>query len=170
MQTFLNKTALVALMGVLLLTGCQSGQDARKPPVRVSAEAKRIVQEGLVALTSPVTLHLYRGGENERQGEEAQALIDFMAETSPNILVVNSEFTDASRAELEVDSGPVVEMKGRAKGIMRYYGFPERKEVAPFVDSILVASGGPIKLSPDVRSFLTGLKQEVVVRIFTTPD
>ena len=170
MMPFSFRSTLIGLAAILLLTGCQSGQDARKPPVRVSAEAKKIVQESLVALTSPVTLHLYRGGENERQGEEAQALIDFMAETSSNIIVVNSEFNDASRAELEVDSGPVVEMKGRAKGIMRYYGFPERKEVAPFVDSVLVASGGPVKLSPDVRSFLTGLKQEVVVRIFTTPE
>jgi hypothetical protein len=170
MMPFSLRSALIGLAIAILLTGCQSGQDVSKPPVRVSGEAKKIIQESLVALTSPVTLHLYRGGENERQGEEMQVLIDFMAETSPNVIVVNTEFSESSKVDLEVDSGPVVEIKGRAKGIMRYYGFPERKEVAPFIDSILVASGGPVKLSPDVRSFLTGLEQEVVVRIFTTPD
>jgi hypothetical protein len=160
----------IGLATILLLTSCQSGKETRKPPVKVSAEVKKIVQEGLASLTSPVTLHLHRGGENERQGEETQALLDFMAETSPNVIVVNSEFSDGSRVDLEVDSGPVVEVKGSAKGIMRYYGFPERREIAPFIDSILVASGGPVTLSPDVRSFLSRLKQEVVVRIFTTPD
>ncbi len=170
MQTFLKKTVLTALMGVILLTGCDSPRQAGRPPVRVSAEVKKIVQEGLASLTSPVTLRLYRGGENERQGEETQALLDFMAETSPNVTIMDIEFNESSTADLEVDSGPVAEMKGPAGGIMRYYGFPERREVAPFVDSVLVASGGPVTLSPDVRSFLTGLKQEVVIRIFTTPD
>ena len=170
MMPFSLRSTLIGLAAILLLTGCQSGQDAAKPPVRVSAEVKKIVQEGLASLTSPVTLRLYRGGENERQGEETQALLDFMAETSPNVTIMDIEFNDGSTADLEVDSGPVVEMKGPAGGIMRYYGFPERKEVAPFVDSVLVASGGPVTLSPDVRPFLTGLKQEVVVRIFTTPD
>ena len=90
MMPFSLRSTLIGLAIAILLTGCQSGKEVGKPPVRVSAEAKKIIQESLVALTSPVTLHLYRGGENERQGEEAQALIDFMAETSSNIKKTNT--------------------------------------------------------------------------------
>jgi hypothetical protein len=53
---------------------------------------------------------------------------------------------------------------------MRYYGFPERKEVGPFVDSVVLAAGGDVKLSPEMSDFLSQLEQEVVIRIFTTPE
>ena len=162
--------ALIGLSALLLLVACDSPKQAAKPPVRISAEAKKIVQEKLASITSPVTLLLYRGGENERQGEETQVLVDFIKETSTKVTVVTGELDDEAKADLEVNHGPVVEMKSPVGGVMRYYGFPERKEVRPFLEGILLASGGAVKLSPDVRSFLAGLEQDVVIRIFTTPD
>ncbi|MDF1536236.1 MAG: hypothetical protein P1S46_07010 [bacterium] len=154
----------------LTLTACSSGKEAGKPPVRISEETKKIVQENLASLTSTVTLFLYRGGENENQGEETQTLVDLMARTSSNLIIVPRELTEEAKSELEVDHGPVIELKGPTGGILRYYGFPERQEVRPFLDGILLASGQPFRFSPPVEAFLAGLEEEVVIRIFTTPE
>jgi hypothetical protein len=64
----------------------------------------------------------------------------------------------------------VIEMKGQAPGILGYYGYPERKEVRPFLEGILSASGHPADLTSEVRSFISSLDEEVLIRIFTTPD
>jgi hypothetical protein len=176
MRPFFHQTSLAALIAVLLLLpACDSSKQAAKPPTRLGADVKKAVQENLASITSPVTVRLYRGGEGEVQGEEAQLLMDLMSRTSTSITVESGEMNDNTKAELEVDHGPVIEYSGPTGGVMRYYGFPERKEVGPFVDSVILASGGlpsggAINLSPEMSNFLSQLEQEVVIRIFTTPD
>ena len=164
------KPSLVGLAVLLLFTGCDSSKQAAKPPARLGADVKKAVQEKLASIASPVTVSLYRGGEEEMQGDQAQLLIDLMARTSPAITAQSLEIDEEAKVKLEVDHGPVIEIAGQTGGVMRYYGFPERKEVGPFVDSIVLASGGAAKLSPGINEFLAKLEQEVVIRIFTTPD
>ena len=72
--------------------------------------------------------------------------------------------------DLGVSHGPVIEMMGRAPGTLRYYGHPERMEVRPFLEGILSASGYPTELAPEVKSYISGLDEEVLIRIFVTPD
>jgi hypothetical protein len=171
MRSLFHQTGLAALVAVLLLfPACDSAKQGAKPPVRLDADLKKAVQENLASITSPVTVRLYRGGDGEVQGEDAQLLVDLMARTSTGITVEPGEMSDETRAALEVDHGPVIELAGPTGGVMRYYGFPERKEVGPFVDSVVLASGGAIKLSPEMSVFLSQLEQEVVIRIFTTPE
>ena len=61
-------------------------------------------------------------------------------------------------------------MTGRAPGTLRYYGYPERKETRPFFEGVLAASGHPADLDPKVEAYISGLGEEVLIRIFTTPD
>ena len=159
-----------AAIAILLFSACDSTQQAAKPPARLGADVKKAVQENLASITSPVTVRLYRGGEGEVQGDEAQLLVDLMASTSSGVVAQPVAMDENAKADLEVDHGPVIEFSGPTGGTMRYYGFPERKEVGPFVDSIVLASGGEAKLSPAMSGFLSELEQEVVIRIFTTPE
>ena len=61
-------------------------------------------------------------------------------------------------------------MKGSAPGVLRYYGYPERKELRPFLEGILFASGSNPDVPPDLETYVKALQEEVVIRIFTTPD
>ncbi len=97
--------------------------------------------------------------------------MDLVAGVSPKVSVEKLDIlSDPGAKDLGVPHGPVIEMKGQAPGILRYYGYPERKETSPFFEGILSASGHPADLDPEVGSYISGLGKEVLIRIFTTPD
>ncbi len=165
-----TKLFILALV-VFALFACQSGKEAARPPVRLDPEVKRLAEEVLTPLEEPVTIRIFRGGEGETSGEEAQALVDLVAGVSPMVSVEKLDIlSDPGAKDLGVPHGPVIEMKGKAPGTLRYYGFPERKEIRPFFEGILSASAYPAKLAPRVETYLVGLDEEVWIRIFTTPD
>jgi len=163
---------IIATLALLLaLPSCQSGKETAKPPVRLGPDVERLAGEILAPMTEPVTLQITRGGDGETMGEEAQALVDFIAETSPKVSVNRLDIATHSKGiDLGVSHGPVIEMRGRAPGTLRYYGYPERKETRPFLEGILSASGHRAALAPEVESYISGLGEEVLIRIFTTPD
>jgi hypothetical protein len=165
-------TAQVAALSavLLLLFSCDSSKQAAGPPARLGSDITKAIMEKVPSLANPVSVHLYRGGEGEVQGEEAQLLVELLEKTSSAISAKPAELSDGVKEILGVSHGPVFEMSSPVGGTMRYYGFPERKEVGPFVDSVVLASGGPVRLSEKMTDYLTQLEQEMVIRIFTTPD
>jgi len=155
----------------LTLPACQPGKEKAKPPVRLGPEIKQLAEEVLSPIEGPVAIEIYRGGTGETSGEEAQALVDLLAGISTKVSVNKLDIlTDAGDKDLGVSHGPVTEMKGSAPGTLRYYGYPERKEVRPFLEGILTASGHAVDLPPKVASFISALDEEIWIRIFTTPD
>ena len=167
------RRGIITATAILLfaLPSCQSGKEASKPPVRLGPEVKRLTGEILAPMEGSVTLQIVRGSDSDSMGEEAQALVDFIAETSQKVSVNRVDIaTHPDAIGLGVPHGPVIEMKGKVPGTLRYYGFPERKEIRPFLEGVLSASGHPADLTSEVRSFISGLGEEVWIRIFTTPD
>lgn len=164
------KPFILALV-ILAVSSCQSNKEAAKPPVRLGPDVERLIGEILAPMEEPVTIQIIRGGDGETKGEEAQALVDLIAEISPKVTVNRLDIeTYPDLPGLGVSHGPVIEMRGQAPGTLRYYGYPERREVRPFLEGILSASGHPADLSPIVKSYISGLGEEVWIRIFTTPD
>ncbi len=158
-------------IAALTFLSCQPSKEAAKPPVRLGPDVERLAGEILAPMAKPVTLQITRGGNGETMGEEAQALVDLIARISPDVSVNRLDIaTPPDGIDLGVTHGPVIEMKGRAPGILRYYGYPERKETGAFLEGILSASGHPVDLSPEVKSYISGLGEKVLIRIFTTPD
>lgn len=163
---------IIATIAILLaLPSCQPGKEAAKPPVRLGPDVQRLAEEILAPLEHPVAIELILGGEGETMAREAQALVDLTASTSSMVTVNRLDIAaHPDPVGLGVSHGPVIEMKGSAPGTLRYYGFPERKETRPFFEGILLASGSPVDLPPAVESYIAGLKEEVWIRIFTTPE
>ena len=164
-------TLFLAAFIALTLPSCQPGKEKAKPPVRLGPEVERLAREILAPMKEPVTIQITRGGDGETKGEEAQALVDLLAETSPMVSVSRLDIaTHPGAIDLGVPHGPVIEMTGRAPGTLRYYGYPERMETRPFLEGVLAASGHPGDLDPKVEAYISGLGEEVLIRIFTTPD
>ena len=162
---------IIAAIAALTFLSCQPSKEAAKPPVRLGADVQRLAEEILAPMEGQVTLQIIRGGDGETMAEEAQALVDLIAEISSKVSVNRLDIaTYPDAIDLGVSHGPVIEMKGRAPGTLRYYGYPERKETRPFLEGILSASGHPAVLASDVESYISGLGEEVLIRIFTTPD
>jgi len=164
-------TLFLAFIALLILPSCQPGKEATKPPVKLDPEVERLAGEILTRMEEPVTLQIFRGGEGEAMGDEAQALVDFIAEISPKVSVKRLDIaTHPDLLDLGVSHGPVIEMRGRAPGTLRYYGYPLRKEVRPFLEGILSASGHRADLDPEVEAYISGLDEEILIRVFVTPD
>jgi hypothetical protein len=174
-MTSLRLSIVTALTLFLITAGCRPGGETTAPPYHLGEEVRGIVTESLTALSAPVLLNLYRGGKGENAGRQTQALLDLMLEASPNISVVNRSYDERSgaaafRSSLGVDHGPVIEMKGAGKGRFLYYGYPERKELPPFLDGVLMASGHIVDLPTSAEDFLGSLEKDIEIRIFATPD
>ena len=162
---------ILAAFIALTLPSCQSGKEAAKPPVRLGADVARLTEEILAPMENPVILRIIRGGDGETVGEEAQTLVDFIAGKALKVSVERVDMaTQPDTFDPMVSHGPIIEIRGQAPGRLRYYGYPERKETRPFLEGILSASGHPTDLAPDVESYIAGLGEEVLIRIFTTPD
>ena len=153
-----------------ILPSCQPGKETARPPVRLAPEVQGVVEEVLAPLDAAVTLELFLGGPGETKAEEARALADLVARVSPRVTVAIRDIARHPAADPGTDHGPLFEIRGKAPGTLRYYGFPERKEVRPFAEGILAASGARGRLSPEVRDYVARLDKDVVIRIFTTPD
>lgn len=139
--------------------------------MRVDPEVKQLAEEVLAPLQNPVTIQLTLGGKGESRAEEAVALTEVISEISAKVTVRELEIANhPDTPEPGVSHGPIIEMMGNAPGILRYYGYPDRKEMRPFFEGILSASGHLSDLPPAVVSYISDLEEEIWIRIFTTPD
>jgi alkyl hydroperoxide reductase subunit AhpF len=169
-----NSTPIFLIL-FLILPGCQPGGETVEPPFRLGADVKTGIRDALATMESDVTLHFYHGGKGDSTSRKVRALIEFMEDVSPRIRTEDYSLDERPgaagfRSSLGVDHGPVVRIEGAGKGNHLFYGFPERKELNPFLDGILTVSGQPAELPDGVENHIVNLDQDVEIRIFTSPD
>jgi hypothetical protein len=154
------------------LTACDS-KSARTPEkIRFDKTVLETIEGKLAQLETPVTVHLYRGSGNESGADKTSALLDLMAKTSEFLTVEEHNLDQESdiRKSMKAGHGPIMILAGPRNSRSSYLGYPERKELAPFLDSILIASNQVPDLTPGTEAFLKSLDKEVAIRVFTTPD
>jgi len=159
----------------LSLASCQPGREPARPPVLLGQDVKEAITTTLASMKGPVTLHLYHGGAGETAERETRAVLDFMADSSPQISVVDhaldqKEGSPEKEFSPGVNHGPVIRIEGANRGSLVFYGYPERRELKPFLEGVLLASGYPDNLPAVAEAFLADLDQDIRIRIFTTPD
>jgi len=171
---------LVALALVLAVWGCQPagdqpGGEKTRPPARFGESVKDAVAEALAPLENPVNIYLFSGGQGETDDRETRDLLELIAGASPKVSFSAFSLGEDSQAKeffsnLGVSHGPAIRIQGEGRQPLFYLGLPERKELAPFLEGIALASGAPADLPAPVEDFLINLQEEVLIRIFTTPD
>lgn len=160
---------------IIALSSCRPGSEPARPPVQLGEDVKETIRTTLSAMAGPVTLHFYQGGAGATAERETRAILEFMATAAPQISLLNHSLDADDNAADQgispgVDHGPVVVIEGANRGSLIFYGFPERKELAPFLDGVLFASGKQKELPAEAEDFLSSLDQNVRIRIFTAPD
>jgi len=154
----------------LTLTLLPLEADAQR--VRISRGDRDLITSKLALLKNPVTVHFYTGGGNVNKTRQTSALLELMEENSGKVSIIRYDMDKepSLKADLGIDHGPVIALKGEKFQGHSYYGLPSQMELEPFLDGILIAAGQGQKPSPQAVSFLSELEKEVHIRVFVTPD
>ena len=159
------------LFGVLAISlSVQAVAHARS--VRLSRAVTESVKGKMGSLKNPVTLTLYSGGPGDRKTDESRVLLRLIGSVSSKVRVVERDlFKDIkARERLGTEYGPVFVFSGTEPPGITYYGYPEQRELAPFLDGILIASGRTSPLAGDTEAFLKDLNEDIHIKVFVSPD
>ncbi len=172
MTTPFRKCLFICLAVLAGLAACDLKPDRAGKKIRFEKTVLETVEDKLAQLNTQVTVHLYRGSGKESGAQETSALLDLMTEKSGFLTVERHNLDQESdiRETMKADHGPILIPAGPRNSRSSFLGYPDRKELAPFLDSILIASGQVPELGPGTEAFLKGLDEEVFIRVFTTPD
>lgn len=172
MNILIRKYLFICLAVLVGLAACESKPGGTPAKVRFDKTVVDTVESKMAQLEMPVTVHLYRGGSTESSSQKIVALLDLLKEKSDLLSVEEHDLDQASdiRESQKADHGPVVIPKGPENSRSSFLGFPSRKELAPFLDTILIVSGQVPELTPGTEAFLKSLDEEIFIRVFTSPD
>lgn len=165
-------SAILLLTVLLLASSCSSSKVPTKSSVNLDEGAVQTVIDKVGQVRAPVTLRFYRGGPGEKKAEETAALLDLMKQNSPQIKIEEHNLLRNTQlmGDLGIKHGPVIIPKGPAPMDISYYGYPARKELAPFLDGVLIASGQIPRLAASTEAFLKGLDRDLNIKVFVSPD
>ena len=149
---------------------CQPEAAAQR--IRVSRGDRNLVISKLDQLKKPMTVHLYTGGGNANKTRQTLVLLEFMEEMSDKLNIVEHDMDKepSLKADLGVEHGPVMALKGETFQGHSYYGLPSQMELEPFLDGILIAAGQGQQITPQAELLFEELEKEVHIKVFVTPD
>jgi alkyl hydroperoxide reductase subunit AhpF len=102
---------------------------------------------------------------------DVQQLIDEVASISDKVSVEVHNF-ESEREEAHrfgVTRVPAIVIKGKAQGVVRYYGAPAGSEFPNFIQDIQHVSRGETALSPETREALGAITDPIHLQVFVTP-
>ncbi len=173
-RRFLIIPALILLAG--LLPGCPApgGETPTQADrsTRISQDDRALIREKVGQVTDPVTIHFYSRGDQDKGVKNTRKLLGLIDQASGMVSVEehNIQAQPQGAQPPGITRGPVMVMEGKEAYGMRYDGYPTRLELAPLLDSILIASGKVPPLMDRSRASLENLDQDVVIKVFVTPD
>jgi len=102
---------------------------------------------------------------------EAGQLLEEVAALSDKIQLLVHDFLDQSEdaQRLGVDKIPGLVLKGRSKGVLRYFGVPAGYEFGALVEDLVDLSRGATPLSAAARQGLSELRAPVHIKVLVTP-
>jgi alkyl hydroperoxide reductase subunit AhpF len=103
--------------------------------------------------------------------DQTVELLSEVADLSEKLTLTVHEISEAKEeaAALGIDRVPAFVAKGAARGGVRFFGIPSGYEFSAFLDDLIDTSRGSTGLSQETRDFLASLKENVNIKVFTTP-
>jgi len=171
-----NGRFIWAFLALLLFTvlSCSkpSGdtESRRSKPVRFGQKERLLLREKTAMLDTTVNIKFFRRSAEEKHYAKTRALLDLLSTMTSRIKVQELGLSDpGDRQKLETDHGPVLIPEGEIPIGISYYGFPNKMELEPFLDSLLIATGQMKPLADTTVSYLKSLDADVNIRVFVTP-
>jgi alkyl hydroperoxide reductase subunit AhpF len=137
----------------------------------LQARDEAAVKKEFERIGGPVKLTVFAselGGDNNTQ---AVALIREVAALSDqlSVTVLNPHIDREQAAAYGVTESPVVVVEGARDYGIRFLGIPAGYEFSNLIDSIIAVSTGEAGLSEETKTALSGLTEDVTIKVFATP-
>ena len=144
-------------------------RDRRAVQQRFDTELRADVS---LTLYTRLDIGLFVPGRECRTCAPTQQLLEEVTALTPKIhLEVVDFYKNQERAaERGIDRIPALTFDSGAKGQARYFGLPSGFEFAVLIESIIAASQRRSPLKLETRRQLKGLKEDVHIRVFVTPN
>ncbi len=133
---------------------------------------KQQVKELLSQMESEVALIFFATEGKCDYCNEIDALIGEIASVADKLKVEKYVLEkDAEKAkELGVDAAPVLLLKGKNKGDIRFYGIPSGHEFGAFLMTLIdVSKGDTAELTDDMKEEIKKLDKDLHFKVFITP-
>lgn len=131
------------------------------------------------AVKEPVQLVYYTQGESPllvpghecQYCKETRELLQEVAGLSDQIQLEVHDFVGEGELARTagIDKIPALEIKGKAKGRVRFFGIPAGYEFSSLIEDIMDVSKGETKLSATTKAQLATLTTPVHIQVFVTP-
>jgi len=102
---------------------------------------------------------------------QTQELLEEVAALSDKLKLTVNEISKAKEEAfaLGIDRVPAFVCKGASRGQVRFFGIPSGYEFSALIADLIDVSTGTTELSDETREFLSGLTENVNIKVFTTP-
>ena len=102
---------------------------------------------------------------------QTQELLEEVAALSDKLKLTVNEISKAKEEAfaLGIDRVPAFVCKGASRGRVRFFGIPSGYEFSALIADLIDVSTGTTDLSDETREFLSGLTEDVSIKVFTTP-
>jgi alkyl hydroperoxide reductase subunit AhpF len=102
---------------------------------------------------------------------QTQELLEEVASLSDKLKLTVNEISTAKEEAfaLGIDRVPAFVCKGASRGRVRFFGIPSGYEFSALIADLIDVSTGTTDLSDETREFLSGLTEDVNIKVFTTP-
>ncbi len=133
--------------------------------------AKKMAGEVTITMFTQRESPLTVPGQECMYCKETRELLEEIAGLSDKIkLQVHDFVADPEEAKaFGVDKIPAVIISNGAKKGVRYFGIPSGYEFASLIEDIIDVSRGDTDLSPDIKTYLDNIDQDVHIQVFVTP-
>ena len=102
---------------------------------------------------------------------QTQELLEEVASLSDKLKLTVNEISTAREEAfaLGIDRVPAFVCKGASRGRVRFFGIPSGYEFSALITDLIDVSTGTTDLTDETREFLSGLTEDVNIKVFTTP-
>jgi len=95
-----------------------------------------------------------------------------LSELTDKIIFKEHYFEDQDyiKAKYNVNYAPSTVLKGKNKGLIKFYGIPAGQEFPSFIETLVILSNGSHGLSKDLVDNIQRIRKPVNIKVFVTPS
>jgi alkyl hydroperoxide reductase subunit AhpF len=137
----------------------------------LTTQDEQAVQKEFEKLSGPVTLSVFASELGSENNSQVVALIKEVGALSDKITVrvLNPYIERDETAAYGISVTPAVAVEGSKDYGIRFLGVPAGYEFSNLIDSIIAVSRGEAQLKEESKAALSGLAQDVTIKVFATP-
>lgn len=134
-------------------------------------KTKEEVKKRLDEMESEVRLIFFTSKDNQ-YGSQQKEIVDEVVSIAKKVKLESYDLTEnAGKAkEYEIDKTPAIILKGKEKGIVRFFGLTAGYEFATLLAGIIAVSTGKTPLPKDVLDKVKQIDFPVHIEVFATPQ